>query len=105
MKVKLRVDQRASLIAGLEAPHSTKVIDIPIANIRPETRATIMPYYDPVKGEFTDNPAIGNRVSQKPLPDARVPNILSDADADDFIAALDDYAKALRRRMVSSYRQ
>jgi hypothetical protein len=52
MKVKLTVDQKASLIAGLEAPHSTLILDVPVASLKPEVRTKILPLYDVASGSF-----------------------------------------------------
>lgn len=52
MKVLIPIDQTASLIAGIDAPNSTLVVDISPADLSAETRALIMPGYDLVTGAF-----------------------------------------------------
>lgn len=80
MKVKLNVDQRASLIAGLEAPDSTLMLDISVASLSPETRALILPHYNAASGEIRG-----------------LPDVLSDTDARQALAVIISYARALKK--------
>jgi len=104
MKITLTVDQTASLIAGLDAPNSTMVLDIPAADIPGDDRALIMPQYDIASGQFRGNPddTDGRRAAGWPtLPDCRVPAVLANCDAAGAIAALSAYADALRARAAA----
>ena len=50
MKLLVPIDQRASIAAGHEAPHSTRTIDVPVQQIPQKIRAYIAQIYDPGSG-------------------------------------------------------
>jgi len=107
MKLTLSIDQTASLIAGLDAPNSTLVIDVPAADIPADVRALIMPQYDIASGQFRGVPANEDRAAAgyPTLPECRVPAVLANCDAAGALSALSAYADALRARAAALVRQ
>jgi len=93
MKLLLNVDQRASLIHGLDAPDSTILLDVPPACIPPEHRAIIMPLYDVATGIVMPSPApihprCGYRSTIDGLDQVRMPAVLCNADQERALAAI-----------------
>lgn len=93
MKLLLNVDQRASLIHGLDAPDSTILLDVPPACIPPEHRAVIMPLYEVATGIIMPSPApihprYGFRSTADGLDCVRMPAVLCNADQDRALAAI-----------------
>jgi len=103
MKLTLSIDQTASLIAGLDAPNSTLVIDVPAADIPADVRALIMPQYDIASGQFRGVPANEDRAAAgyPTLPECRVPAVLANCDAAGALSALSAYTDALRARTAA----
>jgi len=103
MKLTLTVNQTASLIAGLDAPNSTLVIDVPAADIPADVRALIMPQYDIASGQFRGVPANEDRAAAgyPTLPECRVPAVLANCDAAGALSALSAYTDALRARTAA----
>jgi hypothetical protein len=93
MKLLFDVDQRASLIHGLDAPDSTILMDVPPACIPPEQRAIIMPLYDVATGIVMPSPApihprYGFRSTADGLDSVRMPAVLCNADQERALAAI-----------------
>ena len=104
MKITLSIDQTASLIAGLDAPNSTLIIDVPAADISADDRALIMPQYDIASGQFRGDPyddTLRAAAGYPTLPSCKMPAVLANCDAAGAIAALSAYADALRVRAAA----
>lgn len=102
MKILLTVDQRASLIAGLDAPNSTITLDISPADIATDDRVLIMPHYDVVTGRFSGAPDVDRAGAGWPdLPNVHVPDVLSNATVQDALTVLHAYADSLRARQAA----
>jgi hypothetical protein len=52
MRLFIPIDQRASIAAGLEAPHSTRIVDVPVERIPAPIRSYIAQTYDLPSGEL-----------------------------------------------------
>lgn len=96
MKIYIDIDQKASLIAGLEAPSSSTVIDVNIADIPAETRETLVPCYDMPTGRFYGYklPGISHTFSDN-INDG-VPRLLANATPSDVVTALNATAEKVR---------
>lgn len=83
MKLLVNIDQKASVAAGYDAPHSTEVIDIPAANMPEDLRAEIAKVWDPSNGQvnadkfgYTRYSDIPSLVIGHPITEDRVINQL-----------------------------
>lgn len=88
MKLLLNIDQTASLIAGLDAPSSTMVIDINPASIPAEIRAKVLAGYDVATGKITVDtpPSVERGYAHMSAP--ILSTVLSNATETEAIAAL-----------------
>jgi hypothetical protein len=91
MKLLLSIDQKASLLAGLDAPHSSLMLDISPASIPADHRAILMPCYDVASGRvnpyFTICPKYGSRLT------VSIPDVLSNAGEPEALAAIAEFVR------------
>lgn len=101
MKLLLNVDQAASLIAGINAPHSTITVEVNPSDIPQDVRELVMPHYriatgsvvydgdqDPIKRGDVGFPTVTN-------PEIKV---LANATPQDAVAALATFARDILTR-------
>jgi hypothetical protein len=86
MKLWIPIDQRASIVAGYEAPHSTRIVDVPVERIPAPIRAYIAPLYDPASGELSDKTPDGVRIE--------MPQMMMPLTVDNALAWLQRYYQA-----------
>ena len=91
MKLLVPINQRGSIAAGTEAPHSTEVYDFPVEQIPAEIRPLIAEQYDPVTGTLADKTPQGKHVTGVP----RVIRPVTDEKVRDYLSA---YARACRTK-------
>lgn len=91
MKTLHNIDQTASLIAGIDAPNSTMVIDIDPAQLSPATRAAVMPCYDIASGKFRVPYTYGPG-NVKGSGGFGPPAVLANAGTTEAVAALESFA-------------
>lgn len=104
MKLLLNIDQRASLIAGLDAPESTMVLEISAASIPAHHRAVIMPLYNLASGRIDssshDTAQSGYSDQGIDLDQVYLAPILSNAGEPEAIAAIADFCAKIDARSV-----
>lgn len=103
MKLLIQIDQIASLTAGLDAPDSTKILDISPADIPADIRPVVMACYDITTGKMEyktsgENPAERNYASLPTSPKLRP--MLANATEQDAIEALTDLANQIAQRQA-----
>ena len=102
MKVLITIDQTASLIAGIEAPSSTAIVEIAAAAIPDAIRPVVMPHYDLATGKFSAR-ALDQNVFARigwgaSVPDVTFPSLLANAGEPEVIAAITSFAGQLAAR-------
>lgn len=102
MKVLITIDQTASLIAGIDAPNSTAVVEIVAASIPEAIRHVVMPHYDIATGKFSAR-ALDHSVSTSigwsaSVPDVTFPTLLANAGEAEVITAITAFAEQLAAR-------
>lgn len=101
MKLLLNIDQTASLIAGLDAPNSTLLLDISPASIPADIRPVVLPCYDIASGKMeykTSNENASERgyASLPTLPKLRP--VLANATEQNALDAIADFAAQIAQR-------
>lgn len=88
MKLLLEIDQAASLIAGFDAPDSTKLIDINPAAIPADIRAKVLVGYDVASGKITVQTPPSAERAYAHLNAPKLRKVLSNATESDAVATL-----------------
>lgn len=97
MKLVIPVDQKASIAAGFEAPHSTEVFNIPAENIPQHIRQYIADRYDPASGKLSDYaPSISSWRQLRPI----VPGMVAPLSPDTVLTWLESYYKIHQEAMA-----
>lgn len=103
MKVLINIDQTASLIAGIDAPNSTAIVEIAAAAIPDAIRHVVMPHYDIATGKFSAR-ALDQSVFARigwgatSIPAVTFPSLLANAGEQEVIAAITAFAEQLAVR-------
>lgn len=102
MKVLINIDQTASLIAGIDAPSSTAIVEIAAAAIPDAIRPVVMPHYDLATGKFSAR-ALDQSVFARvgwgaSVPAVTFPSLLANAGEAEVITAITAFAEQLDAR-------